>query len=75
MNKVSYFKLVTDSVLLVACFFAASWLSGRTLQRVDGVVLAILGGGWYFSTRITNMYDDFRTEKYVGELLLSLENI
>lgn len=75
MNKVSYFKLVTDSMLLVTCFFAASWLSGRTLQRVDGVVLAILGGGWYFSTRITNMYDDFRTEKYVGELLLSLENI
>lgn len=75
MNKVSYFKLVTDSMLLVACFFMASWLSGRTLQRVDWVVLGILGGGWYFSTRITNMYDDFRTEKYVGELLLSLENI
>ncbi|MFN4087211.1 MAG: undecaprenyl-phosphate glucose phosphotransferase [Spirosomataceae bacterium] len=75
MNKLSYFKLVTDLGLLFLCFLMASAISTRALHRVDILIAGVLMAGWYFSSRMTHLYDDFRTERYIGELLLILENV
>ncbi|OYU65129.1 MAG: undecaprenyl-phosphate glucose phosphotransferase, partial [Cytophagaceae bacterium BCCC1] len=31
--------------------------------------------GWYFSSKIIKLYDEFRTEEFIGEMLVLLENI
>ena len=74
-NKVGYLRLITDLILLVFCFFAASYFSQRGFGERDRIILGAFVVGWYISTKITKTYDDFRTEKFVGELLILLENI
>ncbi len=74
-NKVGYAKFFSDLLLIVLCFVVASWLSHRGIDKVDRLILAAYLVGWYFSTKITNAYNDFRTETYVGELLIILQNI
>ncbi len=76
INKVSYVKVFSDICIIIAVFFLATLFSGReTDNKLDLLVLVILVTSWYFSTKMSNTYDDFRTEKFVGELLLILQNV
>ena len=76
INKVSYIKIFSDVAIIIAVFFAATLLSQRHWdEKLNAVVLVILIVSWYFSTKMSNTYDDFRTEKFVGELLLIIQNV
>ncbi|AWV98033.1 undecaprenyl-phosphate glucose phosphotransferase [Arcticibacterium luteifluviistationis] len=75
ITKVGYVKLVTDGLFLTGCFFLSMQLSGRGILESDIIILIVLLSGWYFSTKISNLYDEFRTETFVGELLLILQNV
>ena len=76
INKISYIRFFTDISVLVGVFLLASYWSGHSFDgRLDLVILILLVVGWYFSTKMSNSYDDFRTEQFVGELLLILQNV
>ncbi len=74
-NKVGYVRLLTDLIILILVFLLASALSNRGFEKIDRLILVSFLVAWYFSTKVTNAYDDFRTETYVGELLILLQNI
>ncbi|UBM58085.1 undecaprenyl-phosphate glucose phosphotransferase [Marinilongibacter aquaticus] len=74
-NKIGYLKLFTDVIILLGSFLAASWLSHREIDRMDRVIVVSFIVAWYLSSKVTNLYEDFRTEKYVSELILVLQNI
>lgn len=74
-NKVGYVKLLTDFVIITVVFLLASYLSNRGMERIDRFILVSYLVAWYFSSKVTNAYDDFRTETFVGELLILLQNI
>jgi putative colanic acid biosynthesis UDP-glucose lipid carrier transferase len=75
ITKTGYLKLFTDAILILACFFLALELSGRGIRQPDLVKLIVLASSWYFTTLLSNLYDEFRTETFIGELLLILENV
>ena len=75
LTKVGYLRLITDFIVILLCFVASMQFSGRGLHRTDYLLLIILLVTWYFATKISNLYDEFRTEKFVGELLLILQNV
>jgi putative colanic acid biosysnthesis UDP-glucose lipid carrier transferase len=75
VTKIGYLKIITDGLFLIASFFIAMQLSERGIHRRDISILLVMTSGWYFSTKVTNLYDEFRTETYVGELLLILQNV
>ncbi len=75
INKISYLRLFVDILLIVACFYTASSLSERGFENVDRIIIITLLVAWYISSKMTNLYDEFRTEKFVGELLLLFQNV
>lgn len=75
LTKVGYLRLITDFLIILLCFIGSMLISGRGLHRTDFLLLVILMVSWYFSSKISNLYDEFRTEKFVGELLLILQNV
>ncbi len=75
IKKLGYIKLVTDVLILVAVFLLAGKFSGRPFEKVSALMLCVQVFFWYFSSKISNLYDEFRTEKYIGELLLILQNV
>lgn len=75
INKISYMRLFADILIILFSFYVGSYLSQRGIEKVDRIIIITLVVAWYFSAKMSNLYDDFRTEKYVGELLLLFQNI
>lgn len=75
LTKIGIFKLATDFIVILATFYISSILSTKDLQRSDALLLAMLILGWYFSTKASNFYGEFRTEKFIGELLILVQNV
>lgn len=75
INKIGYLRLLTDLIILVCCFLIASFLSQRGFGQKDRLILGIFLVGWYLSAKIIRVYKEFRTEQFIGEMLLLFENI
>ncbi|OYU93037.1 MAG: hypothetical protein CFE21_22020, partial [Bacteroidetes bacterium B1(2017)] len=75
INRVGYLRLFTDIIILVFCFIIASVISQRGFGERDKLILGAFVVGWYFSSKIIKLYDEFRTEEFIGEMLVLLENI
>lgn len=75
IGKISYIKLFTDIIVIISVFILVTLLTKGAFEKTDLILLSFLTVGWYFSTRMSNAYDDFRTERYIGELLLIFQNV
>ncbi len=75
MKGLGYYRLLSDFIFIFVSFEMASTMSGRELSRLDWGMLLFLMVAWYFSSKATNLYDDFRTVKFIDEFLLLIPNI
>jgi putative colanic acid biosynthesis UDP-glucose lipid carrier transferase len=50
-------------------------VTGREPSRLDWGIVIFLTVAWYFSSKATNLYDDFRTVKFIDEFLLLIPNV
>ncbi|MCA0365868.1 MAG: undecaprenyl-phosphate glucose phosphotransferase [Bacteroidetes bacterium] len=75
LTKIGIFKFTTDFIVIITVFYLSLILSNKGFQRSDGLLLIMLSLGWYFSTKANNFYGEFRTEKFVGEMLILVQNV
>jgi putative colanic acid biosynthesis UDP-glucose lipid carrier transferase len=75
MNEIRYTRLFLDLIILQVAYILAGFLSGRTYQLIDLLIMAVMMTTWYFSNKVFNSYDEFSTESFAGELLLIIQNV
>src|ERR1700712_5371427 len=76
INKGSnYIRLLSDLCCIIISFFMATFFSLRGVESLDWYLLLFLTVTWAFSSRITNLYDEFRTAKFVDEFVLLIPNV
>ncbi len=74
-----FFRILSDLIVLSASFWIALTVIGRWQQRspavVDFFIFLCLLIVWFFSSRITHLYDEFRARDYSFELIAVLKNV
>jgi putative colanic acid biosysnthesis UDP-glucose lipid carrier transferase len=65
-------RVFSDFAVLILSYYLTSILSHRNEFAHDREILLLLVISWYFSSRWINIYDDFRTLRFIDELLLLL---
>jgi putative colanic acid biosynthesis UDP-glucose lipid carrier transferase len=75
IDKVGYVRLASDLLLLQLAYLLAGYISNRAFVSIDFLIMALMTTTWYFSNKISNSYDEFRTETFAGELLLVVQNV
>ena len=73
--KICFGFLFSDILFVIVSFMMALTISGREPNKLDAGIVVFLMVAWYFSSKATNLYDDFRTVKFIDEFLLILPNI
>ncbi len=68
-------RLVADVMLVMLSYMVAANFTHRTLQQVDVLIISGMGMGWYFSSRLTDLYNEFRTVTFIDEILALLPNL
>lgn len=74
-NRQNYLRLLTDIMLTILSYSIAAQFSHRSLRGRDVLIIIGICIGWYFSTKLTSLYNDFRTVTFVDELLALLPNL
>lgn len=78
------FKFSTDLAILTLSFLLSSFLAKRrifltqgffSLERREWFLLVLLVIIWYFSSRATHLYDEFRTNTIHAELICVSKNV
>ena len=73
------FRVFFDVVLIIAAFIVSAIVSLPGFSFFDQTnaefLLLCLLGVWFFSSRTTGLYDEFRSRNYSYELLLIVKNI
>jgi|GEM_PF-2783253 len=75
VTRQNYSKLSTDLLAIVGIFLITSFVSERMLLGRDVLILVGLVLGWYIASKITSMYNDFRTLTFINEILAFLPNL
>ena len=65
-------RVTSDFAALILAYYLTSISSQRNEFIHDREILLLLVVSWYFSSRWVNLYDDFRTLKFIDEILLLL---
>lgn len=68
-------RQLIDIVLLGFAFYLAVLFSHKVVTNNQLLVPVILAFIWYFTSKYTNLYDDFRTTTFIEELLVLIPNI
>lgn len=74
-QKAIIFRTISDLIVIITCFFVAAQWSRRGINKYDFYLVFTLIVVWYFSSKISNLYDEFRTLRFIDEFLLLLPNI
>ena len=78
-----YLKLTADILVLVVCFFISSCMAKRRIfpdlnlfrsEKREIFFCLLLCLTWYFSARVTGLYDEFRSRNLSFEILSVFEN-
>ena len=69
-----YFRIFSDIIILWIGFFLATILSQRGTHGIDFYLLFILSITWYFTSRMSNLYEEFRALRFIDEFLILLPN-
>ena len=75
LRKVYHIRLLTDFLCLIFCYLVSEMLSGRIISNKDIFSIVLLLATWYFSSKYTELYDEFRTVKYIDEFLVLVPNV
>lgn len=75
LKKIYHIRLLTDFICIICCFGAAQILSTRSFSNSDFFLIFFLLVTWYFSSRYTELNDEFRTVKFIDEFLVLVPNI
>ncbi|NBB22820.1 exopolysaccharide biosynthesis polyprenyl glycosylphosphotransferase [Runella sp. CRIBMP] len=68
-------RFVADVMLVMLSYILAANFTNRTLQQVDVLIISGMGMGWYFSSKLTDLYNEFRTVTFIDEILALLPNL
>jgi len=68
-------RFVADVMLVMLSYMLAANFTNRTLQQVDVLIISGMGMGWYFSSKLTDLYNEFRTVTFIDEILALLPNL
>ncbi len=68
-------RFAADVMLIVLSYMLSANFSNRTLQQVDVLIISGMGMGWYFSSKLTDLYNEFRTVSFIDEILALLPNL
>jgi putative colanic acid biosysnthesis UDP-glucose lipid carrier transferase len=73
-------RFMSDILLLVLCYNSALYFVKFDIQYLlkhDNVpfILICLSAVWFYSSRITSLYDDFRTRNFSFELVPIMKNV
>lgn len=74
-KKSRYLRLSIDILFLFSSFFLAMLLSTKARENHDVLIPITLAFVWYFTSKYTNLYDEFRTTSFINELLTIIPNI
>ncbi len=69
-----YFRIFSDVIILWIGFFLAAILSQRGVHGIDFYLLVTLSITWYFTSRMSNLYEEFRALRFIDELLILIPN-
>lgn len=69
-----YFRLFSDIIFLLIGFFLAAILSNRGVHKMDFYLLFTLIITWYFTSRMSNLYEEFRALRFIDEFLILIPN-
>jgi len=75
LSKYRHKRQVIDILFLGVSFYFAVLISHKEMSNNQLLIAVILMFIWYFTSKYTNLYDDFRTTTYVEELLVVIPNI
>lgn len=75
MKSLGYYRLLSDILFVIVSFILSVTISGRQPNKLDWGLVVFLMVAWYFSSKATNLYDDFRTVKFINVFLLIVPNI
>ncbi len=68
-------RLAFDLILLCGSYYLAMLMSHKPMDNNQILIPIILVFIWYFTSKYTNLYDDFRTTTFVEELLVMVPNV
>ena len=75
LSKYRHKRQVIDILFLGVSFYFAVLISHKEMSNNQLLIPVILMFIWYFTSKYTNLYDDFRTTTFVEELLVVIPNI
>lgn len=75
MKSLGYYRLLSDMLFVVVSFVMSATTSGREPNKLDWGIVVFLIVAWYFSSKATNLYDDFRAVKFINVFLLIVPNV
>ncbi len=70
-----FLRQISDILILGISFFCASVFSNKSLEPNQFLIIVILFFIWYFTSKYTNLYDDFRTSRFVSEIVILIPNL
>lgn len=68
-------RQVLDFILMAVAFAGTLKITGRAESNNVLLYFLILCFAWYVSSRKTELYDDFRTNRYISELIALIPNL
>ncbi len=75
LSKNRHKRQFFDIALLFMSFYFAMIISQKEITNNQLLIPVILSFIWYFTSKYTNLYDDFRTTTFVSEVLVLMPNI
>ncbi len=72
---IGYIRLSLDLFLIYFSFIIAAYLSEKSIPIFQWYLPVLLITAWYFSSRMSNLYDEFRTSRFIDEFILLIPNI
>jgi putative colanic acid biosysnthesis UDP-glucose lipid carrier transferase len=70
-----FLRQISDILILGTAFVFASVFGHKSLEPNQFLIITILIFTWYFTSKYTNLYDDFRTSRFVSEIIILVPNI
>lgn len=75
LRKNRYKRQLVDIIILCLSYYFAVLISHKSASNSQFLIPTILTFIWYFTSKYTNLYDEFRTTTFVEELLVLIPNI
>lgn len=75
LSKNRHRRQLMDIIFLGISYSFAVLISHKVVTNNQFLIPSILAFIWYFTSKYTNLYDDFRTTTFIEELLVLIPNV